>query len=606
MRINQIYMNHLSTKQKIKNLFLFMGLLIFLGITSCNDNTIDPVNSGDDNNNEIATEENDDTVADAEAENGESHEETADYTWDAASAISVTLNGTSISGSSTGATIDGSKLTITSAGTYRLSGTLTDGQIVVETKDEDPVKLVLDGVDISNSSSAPIFISGAEKTIIILADNSGNTLSDAASYVYEDAEEDEPNATIFSKDDLSICGNGSLTVKGNYNDGIASKDGLIIASGTISVDAVDDGIRGKDYLIIKDGTITVESGGDGLKSDNDDETELGYIDIMYADLTINAGDDGITAASDAMITDGNFTIKTAGGSSGNYSSSSSAKGIKATSNLIIDGGNFEINSGDDALHSNDALVINSGTFEISSGDDGIHADETLGINGGEINITKSYEGIESAIITISDGTIHLTASDDGLNVARGNDSSGMHGWSPTTSGNYYLYLTGGYIYINAMGDGVDVNGSVVMDGGDLIVNGPTSNNNGALDYDGSFKINGGFLLAAGSSGMAQAPGSSSSQYSILVNFTQTISAGTLVHLENSSGETLFTFAPAKNIQSVAFSSPDLSNGGKYNLYYGGSTTGVSVDGLYENETYSSGTEYTSFTISNIVTKISSR
>lgn len=171
------------------------------------------------------------------------------------------LSDTAISATGEGVSIDGSQATITSAGTYRLSGSLTDGRVVVDTKDKDVVRIILDGVELTNTTGAAISVANGEKVVIILAENSKNVVTDSANYVFDDPSTDEPNAAIFSKSDLTLFGSGSLTVNGNFNDGISSKDGLIIDSGTITVNAVDDGIRGKDYLVIKDGVITINASG---------------------------------------------------------------------------------------------------------------------------------------------------------------------------------------------------------------------------------------------------------------------------------------------------------------------------------------------------------
>ncbi|MCB0195368.1 MAG: carbohydrate-binding domain-containing protein [Anaerolineae bacterium] len=589
------------------------------------------------------------SVDDAAAANSETHDDADDYTWDSASVIAIALNGDSITADSDDVTIDGSTVTITAAGTYSLSGTLEDGQIIVDTEDEAIVRLILNGVDLRNSTSAPINVAAAEKVMIVLADGTENSITDSDSYVFEDPEEDEPNAALFSKADMTIYGNGSLTVNASYNDGIASKDGLIIASGTITVNAADDGIRGKDYLVVKDGTITVDAQGDGFKSDNEEDTDKGTITIETGTITINAGGDAMQAETDVMITDGTFTLTSGGGSTVTIDEETSAKGIKAAVNVNIDGGTFTLDSADDALHSNGSLVVNNGTFVIASGDDGIHADSTLEINDGDINITESYEGIESAVITINDGNINLVASDDGLNVAGGNDGSGMgrrpgpgggdrpepngefgRGRGPraddddgfdlgdlfgqaggpggdgfATSGNYYLYINGGTIVVDAGGDGLDANGSIEMTDGLVIVNGPTNRGNGALDYDGSFTLSGGELVAAGSAGMAQAPGQTSTQPSVLINFDSTQAAGTLVHIQSEDGQNILTFAPSKEFQSIAFSSTELTEGTTYPIYLGGSATGTVTDGLYRDATYTDGTPYTEFTISDIVTRVGS-
>jgi hypothetical protein len=176
----------------------------------------------------------------------------------------VELQGDSITFDGHGAIVDGNKITVVSAGTYVIRGTLDDGQIIVMTKDKKAVKLILNGVNITCSTSAPVFIINSKKTVITLAEGTENYITDGSSYVFEDGDPDEPNATIFSKDNLTINGNGSLTVKANYNNGIQSKDTLKITGGNINVDAVNDGIKGRDTIAIRDGNITVNAGGDGM------------------------------------------------------------------------------------------------------------------------------------------------------------------------------------------------------------------------------------------------------------------------------------------------------------------------------------------------------
>jgi len=515
-----------------------------------------------------------DSSGDDQTDGSDYHEDPSDYVWDESEVVEISLNGDSISaGSASGVTIDGSTATITSAGTYRISGSLADGQIIVDTGDEATVRLILNGANISCSSSAPICIWNAEKAVIVLADGSDNYVADGTSYAL-DAGDDEPNAAIFSKADLTIFGNGSLHVDANYNDGIASKDGLIIMSGTVAVSAVDDGIRGKDYLVIKGGAIVLDVAGDGLKSDNDEDAERGYVSIGGCALAITSGGDAIQAETDVVIVSGEFAITSGGGSGQAVSDGASAKGIKGNASVTISGGTFAINSADDAIHSNGNVTVSGGTFALSTGDDGIHADVSLTISGGDISIIKSYEGIESAAITIT---------------GFGGD------WSTAASGSYYLNSYGGYIYINANGDGVDSNGAIAMTGGCLIVNGPTSSANGALDFS-SFQITGGFVLAVGSSGMAQAPASTADQKSVLLRFGSTVQAGTLFSMHASDGTVLFSFVPAKAIQSIAFSSPELAPG-TYTVYLGGSSTGTAVDGVYLNGAYTPGTVAGTFTVS---------
>lgn len=540
------------------------------------------------------------------------HEEDDDYVWDATRVVHIVLNRTSITVDSTGASVNGSVVTIDSAGTYSISGSLDEGQIVVNTGDEEPVRVILAGVTIHNSTTAPVYVQSSDKTILILADGTENTVTDGTSYVFETAGEEEPNAAIYSKSDLTIYGNGSLSVTGSYADGITSKDGLIIKSGTVTVTSKDDGIRGKDYLVVRDGNITVKAGGDGFRSDNDEDPLRGYISIEAGTVNITSGGDAITAQTNAIVSGGDISITSGGGSGKTIASTLSAKGIKAITAVVLDAGTFTLNCADDALHTNGAMEINGGTFTITTADDGVHADTTLVVNGGSFKINKCYEGLESAAITVNLGDIYLTAGDDGINAADGSTTEGMGGGfgggmgGGMTAGTCTFTMNGGYVSVHSVGDGIDINGSVVMTGGTLVVDGPTANNNGALDYDGTFVITGGFLLATGSAGMAQAPGTSSSQYSILMNYQSAQTAKTLIHLQGSDGTGLFTYVPVKKYQSLAFSSPSLVKGNTYEIYSGGTISGTENDGLYLDGTYTAGTKTVNFTVSGIVTKVTGR
>jgi hypothetical protein len=534
----------------------------------------------------------------------------------------IILDGDSITFYGSGAMIDGNILTITSAGIYEISGILSDGQIEVNAGAEEVVELILNETDITYSQGAPIYVNNAGKTVITLAEGTANYITDGATYVFEDAESDEPNAVIFSQDDLIISGNGSLVVSANYKNGITCKDDLEINGGSVTVNAVNDGIKGKDSIVVKDGTIIVNAGGDGLQSNNDEDVEKGYISIEGGILNIVAGLDGIQAETSITVNRGDITVSSGGGSingsskddwgnwgmmnnSNEASSAESAKGLKAGVDIKISAGTLNIDSSDDSIHSNDSITIDGGEILLASGDDGVHSNSTLVIYGGNLSITKSYEGIESAVLTFNNGNIHVVASDDGINAAGGKDGSSINGRPGQNefdlSGNYNLTVNGGYIVVDANGDGLDVNGTIDMNGGVVIVNGPTNNGNGPLDYLGAFNITGGFLVAAGSSGMAQAPSASSTQYSVMNNFPSPQAAGTMIHIETENGEEILTFVPTKEYQSVVLSSPALENGLTYVIYSGGSSTGTVTDGLYSGGTYTPGSQVTSFTISSIVT-----
>jgi hypothetical protein len=619
---------------------LLLTLAISFTLAACSGDTGESINTSSQSTNGFENTSNTagdiagiiDVVYDSDDE---------DSSWNSSEASHIVLAGDSIEFYGSGAVVDDNQIAITSAGTYIISGTLNDGQIIVNTKDEETVRLILNGVDITCSTSAPIYVKNAAKTVITLADDTENLVTDGDSYIVEDSliedsESIEPNAAIFSKDDLTINGNGSLTVNANYNNGIQSKDDLKITGGNITVNAVNDGIKGRDSIAIKNANITVNAGADGMQSNNDADEEKGYVFIESGTIAITAGNDGIQAETSLVISGGNITISSGGGSAnssrhigedGNTwgdwgdrgmdtennadsdTSTSSAKGLKAGVNTIITGGTINIDSSDDSIHSNNSLSINGGNIIMASGDDGMHSDSTLEINGGEISITKSYEGIESATITINDGNIHITSSDDGINVRGGADGSSIDGRPGQNefnfSGNNWLYINGGYTVIDATGDGLDINGSINMTAGDVIVNGPTGDMNGAIDYLGTFNVTSGYLVAVGSSGMAEAPSTSSTQYAVLINFSTQLSADTIVHIETEDGEEILTFAPTKTYQSVVLCSPELENGETYIVFTGGSSTGTVTDCLYSGGTYTAGTQITSFTISSIVTWIGS-
>ena len=623
--------------KKISTLGLALTLILTLAACSSSNsvpnNTLFPSQPAGNSASEPATTTN---VNQASASNAVSVEYDSDDLDSSSNIVGmsyITLKDDSITLDGSGAVVEESTITITSSGTYSISGTLKDGQIKIDTQDQEKVKLVLNGVDITYSTSAPIYIVNAEKTVITLAGGTDNRITDGDSYVFEDAASDEPSAAIFSHDDLTINGNGSLTVKANYNNGIQSKDDLNVVSGDINISAINDGIKGCDSIAIRDGNIMVNAGGDGLQSNNNDDPERGYIAIEGGTLDITAGLDGMQAETNLVISSGKITISSGGGSVNSSSdignpgntwgdwrnpmpgtatttsdTSPSAKGLKAEINISISGGAIVIDSSDDSIHSNDNIVISGGNMLLTSGDDGIHADSTVEINGGEIDLAKSYEGIESAIITINDGNIHLVSSDDGINIVGGVDGSAIMGrpgqGNFTSSSNNHLSINGGYVYLDANGDGMDVNGSVDMTAGVVIINGPTANDNGALDHMG-FKITGGYLLAVGSSGMAQAPDTSSTQHSVMYNVSSIQSAGTLFHIGTESGEGVLTFVPTKTYQSIVLSSPELKDGSTYLVYVGGNSTGTVTDGLYSGGSYTTGTQATGFTISGVVTMVGS-
>ena len=500
----------------------------------------------------------------------------------------VIFDGNKITYSGKGAKINGSTITITSSGTYYFSGSLSDGQIIVDSDDDGTVNLVLNGVDITGSNNAPIYIANAGETVITLADGSKNILTDGST-----RSDEEITGALYSSDDLTLTGSGSLTVTANYNDGIVCKDILKIISGSYTVKSADDGIIGKDCIIIAGGTFNINAEGDGFKSTNDSDTSLGYIAVSDGTFNITAGADGMQAETNILIENGTFTITTDGGSAkaskkndfGGSSSSedtSSAKGLKAGSTITVKNGIFTFDTLDDSVHSDFKVNISGGTFNISSGDDGIHSDEVLNISGGKITVSNSYEGLEASEITISGGTIDITASDDGINAAGKNDVESFFDIG-SSSNNNILTISGGIVKVDASGDGLDANGSIYITGGEVFVNGPENDGNGALDYNNTFEISGGILVCVGSSGMAQSPSSSSEQSFVAINDVSG-SAGSVITVKDSSGNEIYSYTASKKFASVVFSSSKIKSGESYT---------VSVDGS-NDVTVTAGTELGGF------------
>ncbi len=549
--------------------------------------------------------------------------------WQDQNPVYIRLNGSAANIQGAGAAFKDSAVTITAPGVYVISGKMDDGQLIVKSEKKGTVRLVLNGVEIQCEDNAALNIKQADKTVISLEAGTENVISDGEKYA--DSRKDASNAALFSEDDLTINGSGSLKVYGNYNNGINVKDDLKITGGKIYIKAVDDGMIGRDLTAVREGLVTIEAGGDAMKATNDEKADKGFILTEGGTFYLTAGHDGIQAETSIVIKAGDFTITTGGGSINSRSvpddrfnpwsreanrngtttdgteaeTSESAKGIKSASIIQITGGSLNIDASDDAIHSNDSIQITNGSIHAASGDDGIHADSSIIIEGGEITIIKSYEGIESSSISITGGTIHVTARDDGLNVAGGNDGSSLGGRPGQNNFNVsvaaQLKIDGGFLVINADGDGLDSNGSVFMSNGTVLVHGPTSNGNGPLDYDRTFEISGGLLIAAGSSGMAQAPGEASKQASLMMTYDTIQKAGTIVRVEDSSGKEIVTFVPEKQYQSVLISSPSLKKNETYSLFSGGTAQGSQNSGLYSGTQYQGGEQINSFTITNQIT-----
>lgn len=501
--------------------------------------------------------------------------------------IDITLSGTTASCADSSVSISGSTVTITAKGTYRLSGTLSDGQIVVNAPDTDKVQLVLDNAEITKKSGAALYVIQADKVFVTTVNGSTNTLASTGEFVATD--DNNVDGTVFAKSDIAFNGAGTLNISCETKHGVVTKDDLKIGGGTYNITSASQGLSGKDSVRIAAGTVNINSGTDAIHSENADDAEKGFIYIAGGTLNLTSGRDCIDASSTLTVDGGTLNLVSGGGSSSAQThggaDSESYKGMKSAGVLTITGGTFTIDALDDAVHSNTDVKIEGGKFEISTGDDAVHAYSETAISGGEINISKCYEGIEGLTVNISGGKITLTSSDDGINAAGGNDGGMGGGFGHdkfSSGGDAKVTISGGEITMTVNGDGLDANGSVEVSGGTVYIYGPTGNGNGSLDYDQSGLITGGTVIAAGSSGMAMNFGQDSTQGSMLVS-AGNASAGTEVKLTDSSGNVIAQFTPAVSFQSVLISTPDITSDGTYTLSVGDSTQEITMSGyIYGN------------------------
>ena len=516
--------------------------------------------------------------------------------YDTDGSVRITLNGDSAVSSSSAVRISGSTVILSEEGTYILSGTLNDGMVVVDAGKNAKLQLVLDGVSIHSETSAALYIRKAGKVFLTLAEGSENTLSNGGSFSAID--ENSIDGALFSKDDLTLNGSGSLTVTSPGGHGIVVKDDLVFTGGSYTVNAASHGLDVNDSVRFTDAALAVTAGTDGIHVENNDDASLGFAYISGGTLDIQAAGDGISAGADLRIEGGDFHIVTGGGSANagkntsgpagghwgrNPSSTASAddgtssKGLKASGNLLINGGTFAIDAADDAVHSNSDMTVNGGSFEIATGDDGFHADNSLTVTDGNILITKSYEGLEALHLKISGGDITLTATDDGLNAAGGTDGSGFGGSRGSDrfggrggrgggSSNGTLEISGGKLYIKASGDGIDANGTLAITGGYIVVCGPIQGDTATLDYDVSGTISGGTFIGTGAYGMAQT--FSGSEQGVIAVRTGNQAAGTLITLSDASGNTILSHTPELPFAVVILSSPEMVKGETYTLTVG--------------------------------------
>lgn len=557
---------------------------------------------------------------------------------------SITLSPDGSTSTDASVRIDGQTVTITQAGTYQIAGTLDDGALIVESAENAKITLVLGGVNIKNSIGAAIQIATADDVTIELSEGTTNVLQSGEEVDIATATEGEEasGGALQSKADLKIKGKGSLTVLGYLNNGIHCTKDLKIKNGNISVTALGHGIKGKNSVTVSGGTVTVTSGKDGITSDETENEEKGFVTIEDGEIIITSAGDGVSAETTLTVMGGVISIISGGGSanaqqktdnmrgwwdfdnSASDDNSVSCKGLKAGKALVISGGSITIDAQDDALHTDGDMTISGGECILSTGDDGAHAALSLTVLDGKITVLTSYEGLEANQITLADGELDITATDDGINANGGSDGfsggfgGGMGGsfggrrndtnnhsgdmtppdgnapsgnpptmpgqdaadsttTDDTTDKQPVLLITGGKITVNADGDGLDSNGNLRVEGGDITINGPANGGNGALDIGtengGAGVIAGGTLIALGTSSMAENFGSTSTQCAFLVTMNS-FGAGETITITDSQGNVLYTGVTVKSANSVVFSSADLVVGETYTVTIGSTSASV--------------------------------
>lgn len=480
---------------------------------------------------------------------------------------------------------------ITEEGTYILRGQITE-TITIDVEDED-VRLILDDVSIETELNSAILVLSADDVEISVPEGTVNYLSDSENYSDSNSEY---SSVIYSEADLVINGTGSLEVVANYNNTIQTKDDLVLLDVTLDVTSVDDGIIGRDSVTIQNATITVTSNGDSIKttytSEDDTDSEKGYLHVISGTITLNSGDDGIQTTANIVIDGGTIVIN------------SDSKGLKSDAGLYYNDGSLRIISDDDSIHVATNLYITGGSVTIDSEDDAIHSDESLFISGGSITIIDCFEGIEGKYVYISGGTLDITAEDDGINgsdpeVSTADAAKPGEVADPTTS-TALVEISGGVIMIESEDDSIDSNGTLNISGGTIVINGPTSGAQSAFDYDIEFNLTGGTLMAVAGYGQeTKTPTDDSTQINLTYVLDSTEYSGTQVTLLDDNGDIVVSFESDKYFQAIFISTPDLNDSTTYTLCLDGTVTGEEANGYYSDGTLENYTVVETFTLNDI-------
>ena len=514
---------------KKKLLIYPLSIMTLFALMGCTVATSSSANNGSTTTNESNTTSSDESTT-TSSEYGNAYDYNSEVSIADANNISVEEVTNDFEITTTDGTFskNGAIYTITTAGTYNLTGKLT-GQVVIDAGDDDEVVLELNNTSITYSTDSPIKALNAKKVEISALKDTGNTITDNRSAKTTDIDSQGEGA-IYSDVDLKLKGSGTLIVVANYNNGVHTSKDLTVQKETLKVTAYNNALRGKNSVTIESGYLVLEAKtGNGIKTTSSEVTskgkQKGTITINGGNIYVDSLHDAIDAAYDVVIDETDAEVETTlvlktGKNASVYTksfTSTSEKGIKAANEITINKGTIQIAAQDDAIHANygDTLensakglgniTINDGLIEIASGDDGLHADNTLTVNGGKILVTGATEGYEANYITINGGYSYIYGTDDGVNCSK-------KSFSTCT-----FTMNDGYLDVAVKSgdtDGIDSNGNVYIKGGTIITRGSPgttgSNMSTGLDVDGTCSMTGGTLIAF--NGLEKAPSTGSGIY----------------------------------------------------------------------------------------------
>ena len=478
----------------------------------------------------------------------QTHYTNEDLTWDSSGEKAIDLaNPTATDGVS----VENGTITITSGGTYRLSGEYS-GQVKIEAAKTDTVRLVLDNAKITNSTGAAINVVSAAEAIIYTAAGTTNTVADEANYTA--TGDDDPDAAIYSTANLTLAGEGSLSVEGAYEEGIHTTGGLVIASGTLEVNAANTGIKGKDYVDITGGIVNVTAAQDGIKSTNTDDESLGFTRLSAGSVTVSAGDDGLKAPHTLEISGGTLNIE------------KSNEGIEAQYINILDG-DVTVNSTDDGINA---------SLKDSSSD--TSSDTTSG------TATTGQQTQQNQNGQVQQAPVGGGGAPGGSQGSTGQNQNmpqpPTDGAMPGGGGGTFevvdaaINISGGTVTVNAEGDGIDSNGTATFSGGTVTVNGPVAGGNNALDSNGDLLLNGGTVTTGSTADMFEAPSSASTSGYLKITDSSALTQGSTVQVTDSSGTVVANYKiTTSGVQLVLVSNKNIVKGQSYTV----SVTSGSVD-----------------------------